>query len=199
MILAFVIVLFAGLCFMFYCLSRNQELMLKAMRQDHEIFENRLRQLEALITFYAKAGRLNFSHSEVKGSDIENTSSENSSLPEEIPLQMNQGQAGSFLDPSSQPSLANPILQEQTEKLPNLTSKAPKREASSPVFKEGLLLEEDPIAAAAAAGRILRTDGSSLQSPSRSGGILKDISLDFDSKSSVRTSSKENGMPELKL
>lgn len=183
---------------MFYCLSRNQELMMKVMRQDHEIFENRLRQLEALITFYAKAGRLNFSQSEVKD-DMENTSPENSSLPEEIPLQMNKGQAGSLLGSSSQPSLANPIFQEQTENFPNLTSEAPKREASSPAFKKGLLLEEDPIAAAAAAGRILRTDGSSPQSPSRSGGILKDISLDFDSKPSVRTSSKENGMPELKL
>lgn len=197
MILAFVIVLFAGLCFMFYCLYRNQELMIKSMRENHEIFENRLRQLEALITFCAKAGRLHSSRAEVK-EEIESTSCEKSFLQEEVPLQIKRSQSDSFLETSSQSSLASSINKDQSESLLNLEIlNDSKKEASS--FKEGLHFEEDPIAAAAAAGRILRTDDSTPQTPSRSRGLLKDISLDFDSKTSSRSASKENGMPELKL
>lgn len=49
MLLAFVVVLFGGLAFMFFCISRSQEALLKATREDHALLEDRLNRLEMRI------------------------------------------------------------------------------------------------------------------------------------------------------
>ncbi|MEG2140120.1 MAG: hypothetical protein RRY20_04970 [Bilophila sp.] len=49
MLLAFMLVLFGGLAFMFFCISRSQEALQKAMREDHAQLEDRLTKLEAHV------------------------------------------------------------------------------------------------------------------------------------------------------
>lgn len=49
MLLAFVVVLFAGLVLMFYMIYRNQENSFKALQEDHGRLEARLRLIEARL------------------------------------------------------------------------------------------------------------------------------------------------------
>lgn len=49
MLLAFVVVLFGGLVFMFFCISRSQEALLKATREEHALLADRLHRLETRI------------------------------------------------------------------------------------------------------------------------------------------------------
>ncbi|MEG2005371.1 MAG: hypothetical protein RR014_04955, partial [Bilophila sp.] len=45
-----VIVLFGGLAFMFYCVLRSQEALLKVMREEHALVNDRLNELEARVS-----------------------------------------------------------------------------------------------------------------------------------------------------
>ena len=49
MLLAFEVVLFGGLAFMFFCILRNQDSMLKAMREEHGAILSTLAKLEKRI------------------------------------------------------------------------------------------------------------------------------------------------------
>ncbi len=49
MLLAFEVVLFGGLAFMFFCILRNQDGMLKAMREEHGAILSTLAKLEKRI------------------------------------------------------------------------------------------------------------------------------------------------------
>ena len=46
MLLAFEVVLFGGLAFMFFCILRNQDSMLKTMREEHGAILSTLAKLE---------------------------------------------------------------------------------------------------------------------------------------------------------
>ena len=49
MLLAFEVVLFGGLAFMFFCILRNQDSMLKTMREEHGAILSTLAKLEKRI------------------------------------------------------------------------------------------------------------------------------------------------------
>ena len=58
MLLAFEVVLFGGLAFMFFCILRNQDSMLKTMREEHGAILSTLAKLEKRIaTLHQSLGR----------------------------------------------------------------------------------------------------------------------------------------------
>lgn len=49
MLLTFLVICFAGLAFMFYCIQRGQDIMLRAMQDEHAQMRTILRALEARL------------------------------------------------------------------------------------------------------------------------------------------------------